>query len=181
MSQLLEAKALVIDEAKGPFKLVDIELDLSKLKSDEVMVKYHHTGVCHTDIYFRNIALPHSLPAIYGHEGAGVVEHLSSTYTGDLKVGDSLLASFGSCGECNSCQSSRPAFCDLCGPMSESRLLLEMMSRHSDSDCQSYCCFLRSQIWAASPRTCNRSKFRIKLKMERKVKLSSSILVRAPS
>lgn len=45
MTQTLEAKALVVDEAKGPFKLVDIQLDLAKLKSDEVIVRYQHTGV----------------------------------------------------------------------------------------------------------------------------------------
>ncbi|KAJ1018021.1 hypothetical protein NDA16_004890 [Ustilago loliicola] len=89
MTQPLQAQALVVEEAHGPFKVADIELDLDKLKSDEVIVRYRHTGVC--------IATPELLPAIYGHEGAGTVEHLSSTYKGPLKVGDSVLASFCSC------------------------------------------------------------------------------------
>ncbi|KAJ9475248.1 putative S-(hydroxymethyl)glutathione dehydrogenase (putative) [Pseudozyma hubeiensis] len=117
MTQQLEAKALVVDKARGPFHLVDIELDLSKLGPDEVIVRYHHTGVCHTDVNSRNQATPELLPAIYGHEGAGVIEHLSSSYEGPLRVGDSVLASFCSCGGCNNCQSSRPAYCDIFVPM----------------------------------------------------------------
>ncbi|KIS66632.1 uncharacterized protein UMAG_10581 [Mycosarcoma maydis] len=117
MAQQLDAKALIVDEACGPFKLVDLKLDLGNLKPDEVIVRYHHTGVCHTDIHSRSHATPQLLPAIYGHEGAGVVEHLSPSYSGALKVGDSVLASFCSCGGCNNCQSSRPAYCDIFVPM----------------------------------------------------------------
>ncbi|SPO32817.1 related to Alcohol dehydrogenase class III chi chain [Ustilago trichophora] len=117
MAQQLDAKALVIDEVHGPFKLVDIELDATKLKADQVVVRYQHTGVCHTDLHSRDHATPQLLPAIYGHEGAGVVEQLPSSYTGPLKVGDSVLASFCSCGRCNNCQSSRPAYCDIFVPM----------------------------------------------------------------
>lgn len=45
MAQQLDAKALIVDEACGPFKLVDLKLDLGNLKPDEVIVRYHHTGV----------------------------------------------------------------------------------------------------------------------------------------
>ncbi|KAI3487839.1 hypothetical protein L1887_48214 [Cichorium endivia] len=36
----------------------------------------------HTDIHCRNVATPQLLPAIYGHEGAGTVEQVSSDYKG---------------------------------------------------------------------------------------------------
>lgn len=55
-----------------------------------------------------------------------MVEHLSSTYTGDLKVGDSVLASFCSCGGCNNCQSSRPAYCDIFVPMNLANFTKDM-------------------------------------------------------
>ena len=126
MTQKLNAQALVIDEAHGPFRLVDIELDAGQLKPDEVVVRYRHTGVCHTDIHSRNHATPQLLPAIYGHEGAGVVEQLSPSYTGSLQVGDSVLASFCSCGGCNNCQSSRPAYCDIFVPMNLASFTKEM-------------------------------------------------------
>lgn len=45
MAHLLDAQALIVDEAHGSFKLADIELDLDKLKSDQVIVRYQHTGV----------------------------------------------------------------------------------------------------------------------------------------
>ena len=45
MAQTLQAQALVIEQAHGPFQLADIQLDISQLKPDEVIVRYHHTGV----------------------------------------------------------------------------------------------------------------------------------------
>ncbi|GAK66601.1 alcohol dehydrogenase [Moesziomyces antarcticus] len=126
MAQTLQAQALVIEQAHGPFQLADIQLDISQLKSDEVVVRYHHTGVCHTDIHCRNVATPQLLPAIYGHEGAGTVEQVSSDYKGSLKVGDSVLASFCSCGGCNNCNSSRPAYCDLFVPINLAHFTKEM-------------------------------------------------------
>lgn len=126
MAQQLDAKALVIEQAHGSFKLVDIQLDPSRLKSDQVLVRYQHTGVCHTDLHSRDHATPQLLPAIYGHEGAGVVQQLPSSYTGPLKVGDSVLASFCSCGACNNCQSSRPAYCDMFVPMNLASLTKQM-------------------------------------------------------
>lgn len=80
----------------------------------------------HTDIHCRNVATPQLLPAIYGHEGAGTVEQVSSDYKGPLKVGDSVLASFCSCGGCNNCNSSRPAYCDLFVPINLAHFTKEM-------------------------------------------------------
>ena len=60
------------------------------------------TGLCHTDLSAQAGRLPFPLPGVLGHEGAGVVEQVGAAVTG-VEVGDHVLASFSSCGECPSC------------------------------------------------------------------------------
>ena len=51
-------------------------------------------------------------PAIFGHEGAGVVRAIgSSVKNKSLQVGDSVLLSFTVCGDCKQCTSGHPAYC----------------------------------------------------------------------
>lgn len=51
-------------------------------------------------------------PAIFGHEGAGVVRAIgSSVKNKSLEVGDNVLLSFTVCGECKQCQSGHPSYC----------------------------------------------------------------------
>ena len=60
-----------ITEAKGaPFVLG--ELQLGELRDDEVLVDISAAGVCHTDLICRDQWIPVPLPAVLGHEGAGV-------------------------------------------------------------------------------------------------------------
>ena len=55
--------------------------------------------MCHTDLSAQAGHLPFPLPGVLGHEGAGVVEQVGAEVTG-VEVGDHVLASFSSCGEC---------------------------------------------------------------------------------
>ena len=51
-------------------------------------------------------------PAIFGHEGAGIVQAIgSSVKNKDLRVGDSVLLSFNVCGKCKQCSSGHPSYC----------------------------------------------------------------------
>lgn len=50
------------------------------------------------------------MPLIAGHEGAGVVEQVGSRVN-HVKVGDHVLLTFNSCGQCQSCQTGHPAYC----------------------------------------------------------------------
>ena len=50
------------------------------------------------------------MPFIAGHEGAGVVEQVGSRVN-HVKVGDHVLLTFNSCGQCQSCQTGHPAYC----------------------------------------------------------------------
>jgi aryl-alcohol dehydrogenase len=83
---------------------------LDALRPDEVLVRVVGAGICHTDLSSRDGALPVPLPAVLGHEGAGVVEAVGSEVTRAVP-GDTVLLSFSSCGACPSCSEGRPAYC----------------------------------------------------------------------
>jgi aryl-alcohol dehydrogenase len=67
----MRVTAAVMEEKSGVFRVDDIELDAAR--SDEVLGKITVHGICHTDLHARDgyFAMPY--PAVYGHEGAGVV------------------------------------------------------------------------------------------------------------
>jgi Zn-dependent alcohol dehydrogenase len=62
-----ETTALVVREAKEPFKLETIKLDA--LRPDEALVEIHASGICHTDLTCAAGILPAQFPKVFGHEG----------------------------------------------------------------------------------------------------------------
>jgi aryl-alcohol dehydrogenase len=93
----------------------DMQLESCELEepgANEVRVRLVATGICHTDMAMRDhkiYPIPH--PAIFGHEGGGVVEKIGQAVS-DLTVGDHVVLSFGHCGHCVSCHSRHPSYCD---------------------------------------------------------------------
>ncbi len=100
--------AAVVESKGGPFALQAV--DTGELRPDEVLVRIHAAGVCHTDIVVRDQWYPVPLPAVLGHEGAGLVEQVGSGVV-DLAVGDRVSLSFNSCGVCRYCLTGRPSYC----------------------------------------------------------------------
>ena len=104
----MRVTAAVMEEKAGKFNLESLELDAPR--SDEVLVQITATGVCHTDLHARDgyFAMPY--PAVYGHEGAGVVAAIGSAVE-HLAVGDHVVLSFPWCGECEHCREDRRSYC----------------------------------------------------------------------
>jgi aryl-alcohol dehydrogenase len=75
-----------------------------------VLVRVVACGVCHTDIVVRDQGYASPLPAIFGHEGAGVVEAVGADVT-RVAPGDHVVMSYAFCGKCHSCESGHPAHC----------------------------------------------------------------------
>ena len=92
----MKIKAAVVREAKGPF-IID-ELELEEPRADEVLVRIVSSGLCHTDLVARMGFLPMPMPAVLGHEGAGVVEKIGAQVS-KVKPGDHVATSFISCGK----------------------------------------------------------------------------------
>jgi aryl-alcohol dehydrogenase len=100
--------AAVVESKGAPFALQ--ELELGALRDDEVLVRVAAAGICHTDLICRDQWYPVPLPAVLGHEGAGVVEAVGLSVT-KVAAGDRVGMTFDSCGSCRSCQLGRPSYC----------------------------------------------------------------------
>ena len=68
-------------------------------------------GICHTDEAAQTQQLPVPLPAILGHEGAGIVEAVGASVT-EFQPGDHVVLSYASCGSCGPCIAGRPYACE---------------------------------------------------------------------
>ena len=68
----MNIQAAVVRQKSGPFVMEEIQLD--EPRADEVIVRVVSAGICHTDLIPREQAIPAPFPAVYGHEGAGIVE-----------------------------------------------------------------------------------------------------------
>lgn len=76
----------------------------------EILVRIAGCGMCRTDLAVRRSAGRSPLPAVLGHEGAGVVVETGGPHTG-LSNGDHVVLSFDSCGRCRNCLDAAPAYC----------------------------------------------------------------------
>ena len=104
----MKITAAVMREKGGRFSLEELELD--DPRDDEVLVRMKSCGICHTDTLPRDQVVPAPFPAVYGHEGAGIVEKVGSRVS-KLKPGDHVVMSCNSCGHCDTCQTGRPMYC----------------------------------------------------------------------
>ncbi len=106
----MKIHAAVAYDADTPFSIESCELEGPN--AGEVLVDIHACGICHTDLSVKTGKLPIELPAVLGHEGAGVVMQVGEGVK-SLKVGDRVALTYGSCGTCGSCKSGKPPYCDL--------------------------------------------------------------------
>jgi len=106
----VKTRAAVAFEVGKP--LVIEELDLEGPKAGEVLVELMATGVCHTDEFTRSGADPEGLfPAIFGHEGAGIVREVGAGVT-SVKPGDHVIPLYTpECRNCKSCLSRKTNLC----------------------------------------------------------------------
>ncbi|MER5428218.1 NAD(P)-dependent alcohol dehydrogenase [Streptomyces sp. NPDC002588] len=104
----ITTRAAVVESGGAPFTLSEVVL--ADPGPHEAVVRLVAAGLCHTDLGVASGGLPFPLPGVLGHEGAGVVEAVGSAVTG-VAVGDHVVLSFASCGECRNCHGGHPAYC----------------------------------------------------------------------
>jgi aryl-alcohol dehydrogenase len=105
----MKITAAVARAPGAPFSIESLELESPR--ADEVLVRMVSVGLCHTDLSVRDQMIPLRLPAVLGHEGAGIVERVGSAVT-TVKPNDRVLLSFRSCGTCDNCRAKLPSYCD---------------------------------------------------------------------
>jgi aryl-alcohol dehydrogenase len=105
----MDITAAVLRAGDGPHTLEQVHL--ADPGPGEVLVRIVGAGMCHTDVLPRAEGSFSPPPIIGGHEGAGIVEAIGDGVT-TVAVGDHVVLSFDSCGECTPCRTGRPAYCD---------------------------------------------------------------------
>lgn len=96
----------------GPGRPLTIEtLQLDPPQSGEVMVRIVATGLCHTDLHIMEGHQPQAVPAVLGHESAGVIVAVGPDVTG-LDIGDHVVPfMLPECAVCPNCLSGRTNIC----------------------------------------------------------------------
>jgi len=89
------------------------ELTLDDPREGEVLVRLAASGLCHSDEHVRVGDLPmEALPAIGGHEGAGVVEAVGPGVRSVAEGDHVVLAFIPACGKCHWCAIGRENLCE---------------------------------------------------------------------
>ncbi|POM27864.1 Aryl-alcohol dehydrogenase [Actinomadura rubteroloni] len=106
--------AAVARAGAGTLHWENVRLD--EPAAGEALVRIVGAGICHTDLSVLAGRLPVPLPAVLGHEGAGVVTAVGPGVTA-VRPGDQVVLSFNSCGRCEKCRTGRPTECPAYWPL----------------------------------------------------------------
>jgi len=108
-------KAAVCYEFGQPLVIEELELDPPQ--AGEVKVKLAACAICHSDIHYAEGAWGGTLPAVYGHEAAGVVEEVGPQVD-QVQPGDHVVVTLiRSCGHCFYCVQGNPHMCETKFPL----------------------------------------------------------------
>ena len=102
-------KAAVLRQVGKPLEIEDVQI--SKPGPREVLIRTAAAGVCHSDVHFYEGSYPYPMPAVLGHESAGVVEQVGDQVT-TVKPGDHVITCLSVyCGHCDHCLGGRMSLC----------------------------------------------------------------------
>ena len=102
-------KAAVLHAPNQPLTVEDIDID--DPVGREVLVRTVASGVCHSDLHHVDGLFPLKMPAVLGHEAAGIVEAVGEQVE-EFKPGDHVIACLSAfCGRCDYCLTGRTNLC----------------------------------------------------------------------
>ena len=102
-------RAAVLETVPGELMIDDVTIDTPA--PGEVLIRTAAAGLCHSDLHFMENKYPYPVPAVLGHESAGVVEAV-----GDgvhyVQPGDHVITCLSVfCGQCEFCLGGRTNLC----------------------------------------------------------------------
>ncbi len=102
-------RAAVLRQIDRPLTIEEVEV--ADPQPHEVLIDIRAVGLCHSDLKFIEGAFPVALPAVLGHEAAGVVRAVGDGVT-RLRPGDHVLTALTVfCGDCVFCREGRTHLC----------------------------------------------------------------------
>jgi S-(hydroxymethyl)glutathione dehydrogenase/alcohol dehydrogenase len=108
-------KAAVCREHGKPLVIETLEIDSPQ--AGEVKIKIAACAICHSDIIFMDGGWGGEVPAVYGHEAAGVVAEIGPGVT-SVKPGDHVVVTLiRSCGHCFYCAQGDQHICETQFPL----------------------------------------------------------------
>jgi len=103
-------KAAICYEFKAPLVIEDINIDPPQ--AEEIKVELTACAICHSDIHSLEGEWGGTLPAVYGHEAAGVVTDVGPGVN-TVQPGDEVVVTLlRSCGRCYFCTQGHPHMCE---------------------------------------------------------------------
>lgn len=115
----MQARAAVMPVRHGRWVIENLEV--AEPAPNEVLVRVVASGICQTDVHARDGFFPIPCPAVYGHEGAGVVEGIGSAVS-TLAPGDHVIMANPSCGQCPDCMAGFETYCTNASKLKQSGL-----------------------------------------------------------
>ncbi len=102
-------KAAICRQFKTPLTIE--EAILAPVSSGQVRIKIKACAICHSDIAFIDGMFGGHLPAVYGHEAAGVVMETGGGVAGFATNDRVIVTLIRSCGQCCPCTQGQPTAC----------------------------------------------------------------------
>ena len=103
-------RAALLEENNKPLSIVD-DIAHEDPRPGEVVVRVTHCGICHSDLTIVDSPGGGGLPAILGHEAAGVIEEVGPGVTRLAKGDKVMLTPLPPCGHCYYCVRGQANLC----------------------------------------------------------------------
>jgi len=103
-------KAAVLYEAHTPLRIEELETPTAA--DDEVVIRVHACGVCHTDLKAVEGSTPFEPPTLLGHEVSGTIAEVGKGQQAAFKEGEKVIVGMRyKCGRCRYCMAGRENLC----------------------------------------------------------------------
>ncbi|MEC9344527.1 MAG: alcohol dehydrogenase catalytic domain-containing protein, partial [Pseudomonadota bacterium] len=106
----MRVKAAVCRAFGAPLVIEDV--DLSEPGPDDVAIDVRACAICHSDISFIEGDWGGVLPAVYGHEAAGVISRTGANVTAFAPGDHVVVTLIRHCGQCHYCAGGSQVLCE---------------------------------------------------------------------
>ncbi|MFN3656285.1 MAG: NAD(P)-dependent alcohol dehydrogenase [Pseudolabrys sp.] len=166
----MKITAAVVFERNGPFRIET--LDLCDPRDDELLVEVAASGMCATDLHGRDGYYNTPYPAVFGHEGAGIVRATGRAVTG-FKPGDHVVMAYPWCGTCPNCTSGRQSYCVEAFPLKMNGTRADGSTLHSKDGKPVYSAFFQQSSFGTF--TIANERYAVKVRNDAPLELLSTL------